>query len=736
MQSLPASATRVSLRLRWIIFIILGYLALYTAWLLLGANSEGERLLVGNLALVFPGLAASLLAWQAQRRPAPAGLKRAWRLLFAGLLLWTASDLAWMSSEASHLPMFQVLTDILHVAGYPAIFAGLLIYPRQARRSFTRLRLVFEIAISSLAVLTLGWLVLIQPVLNNTVRHSISLYWSAAYPLADLFLLVVLVNFFVITQPRHLDNALKWAGVGLAALTTSDMIYSFWILQNPFQSGTIIDLGWAAGYIALGMGAFMPSNVGQVDDQPISYLHLNKSPRFWNNLEERLQTSFPLVATFVLGWYAILDWQIRGKLEPVGLVMTIILAIGLVARQGIVAGEMELQQYAMLVSSIAVPAFICNKKGQLKLVNPALLSSIGYEHNNDLHERSMFSLFAADTLPYDLLAASLDQGWSGEARLLRQDGSTFPVYLSLRPILRPAGERLALAGTAHDLSEQKRQQAALQNAYEQITSAHRQLEALNEQLEQKVDEKTRSLSEAYTQLEAQNRALQVLDELKTDFVSLVSHELRAPLTNINGGIELVLSQSKGLPQGTRQSLTLVQVEIRRLTHFVESILDLSALDAGRIPLHPAPLHLMDVVLPLRRQLESMPGAERVTWQIDPKLPLVIADDHALTSIFFHLIDNAIKYAPNGRITVSARAEDGCVFAQVADQGPGIPPAALPLIFDKFYRYHYGDAQTVYGHGLGLYMARRLLQAMNGEIRAENLVEGGAGFTFWLPIFEE
>jgi signal transduction histidine kinase len=101
-----------------------------------------------------------------------------------------------------------------------------------------------------------------------------------------------------------------------------------------------------------------------------------------------------------------------------------------------------------------------------------------------------------------------------------------------------------------------------------------------------------------------------------------------------------------------------------------------------------------------------------------------------------LIDNAIKYAPLGSIRVHAWAEDGLVFIQVADQGPGIPPEALSLIFEKFYRFHYGDAQTVYGHGLGLYMVRRLLQAMQGEIKVENLPGGGAAFTFWLPVFEE
>ena len=307
----------------------------------------------------------------------------------------------------------------------------------------------------------------------------------------------------------------------------------------------------------------------------------------------------------------------------------------------------------------------------------------------------------------------------------------------MRPIHRTGGDGLALAGTAHDLTLQKNQQAALQAAYEQIAMSHHQLETLNEVLEQKVEDKTRSLSEAYRILEQQNRTLQKLDEIKSDFVSMVSHELRAPLTNISGGIELVLGQPQPLPGSAAQSLTLVQTEIHRLTHFVETILDLSTLDADRMPFYPGPLPLADLIHVLRRQFEPAPGSERIVWQVPEDLPFVLADEHALTSVFFHLIDNALKYAPQGKIIIQAAAvEPNQVMVQVIDQGPGIPDEVIPLLFEKFYRVHRGDAQTVYGHGLGLYIVRRLLQVMDSDIRVENRPEGGACFKFWLKVIEE
>jgi signal transduction histidine kinase len=294
--------------------------------------------------------------------------------------------------------------------------------------------------------------------------------------------------------------------------------------------------------------------------------------------------------------------------------------------------------------------------------------------------------------------------------------------------------KLAIAGSAHDLTAQKRQQTALQEAYEQIAADRTELEKMNVQLEKMVGDKTKDLVEAYRQLEDQNRTLQQLDRMKSDFVGLVSHELRAPLTNIRGGIEL-LQRIKPQPERMEEHLKLVQAQAQRLTRFVETILDLTALDAGKMPFYPAPLSILSVLPVLKQLLTYLPGVERITWMISDNLPFVMADDQALTSIIFHLIDNSIKYAPEGKIEVSAWAEKSRLWIRVKDEGPGIDPEALPHLFQRFYRAS-SDSQSVYGHGLGLYIVKRMLEAMNGEIEACNNPDKGACFTFWLPLVDE
>ncbi len=398
--------------------------------------------------------------------------------------------------------------------------------------------------------------------------------------------------------------------------------------------------------------------------------------------------------------------------------------------------EIEIQQYARLVNSLAEAVFICDSRGVLQLVNPAMARLAGYGDSRALIGLQITKLFSGMAQSEAWIDRAVNHGMEGEVLLLRRDGRKVPISFTLSPVQPCCDGRYTLAGTAHDLTEIKHHQAELQKASLQIEADRQKLARLNSMLEQKVNEKTANLTLAYQQLEEQNRALQKLDRMKTDFVSMVSHELRAPLTNIGGGIELLLASPSGLSERPRHTLKLVQAEITRLARFVETILDLSALESGHMPIYPAPVSLPAVVAPLRLQLERLEKGDRLEWHIPDNLPYISSDEQALTSILFHLLDNAQKYAPHGRIIISARAEENEVSVSVEDEGPGISPEAIPLLFNRFYRANEEDSQDVYGFGLGLYTVRRFLEAMNGRIRAENREEGGARFIFWLKVFDE
>jgi K+-sensing histidine kinase KdpD len=181
------------------------------------------------------------------------------------------------------------------------------------------------------------------------------------------------------------------------------------------------------------------------------------------------------------------------------------------------------------------------------------------------------------------------------------------------------------------------------------------------------------------------------------------------------------------------TLRLMQGEIRRLTRFVENILNLSALDAGRLELRPIPLSLSVAVEEVLHNHFFGPGLERIVNRVSPDLPLILADESALLSVLHHLLDNALKYAADGPVIICARLQSDVLRIEVVDRGPGIPPEKRHLLFERFQRLDARDSQTVYGYGLGLYLSRRLLTAMQSDLCYERPAQGGACFYFDLRI---
>jgi signal transduction histidine kinase len=236
-------------------------------------------------------------------------------------------------------------------------------------------------------------------------------------------------------------------------------------------------------------------------------------------------------------------------------------------------------------------------------------------------------------------------------------------------------------------------------------------------------------------LERVNEELKELDRLKTEFLALISHELRSPLTNIHSGLELLLSRQEDISGKTRQSLGLIQTEAERLARFLEATLDLSSLQAGKLSLKSMALSLPDAAEEARRRFPDHAGGERLRLQIPDDLPFVQGDAGALGSIFYHLMDNGLKYSETGDVIVTAGAEPAFVRVSVLDSGLGIPESERERVFDMFHRLDASDSRRVYGHGLGLPLARQLVEAMGGRILAEAGEGGGTRMVFWLPRAE-
>jgi len=701
-------------------------------WLAARPASDLWQVVVSHLAPVPLGVLAARAALARRTDPAlPPYFRRAWAYLGLAMVLWLMGGLIWLSlrlvtGERAPLPS---LGDPVYMAGHLLALAALAGFPFLPSGPFGRLRVLLDMGILSGVSLTLGWLLLIQPAFFSAFAGDSealgAAVWQALYPALDVALIIALLNVAITRDLAGAHLGFRWLAAGLTALVIGDLAYSYLNLRGQIEVSVLFDLGRLGGFALLGYAA---RSSGQAEGG----LRLTA----WAPWRRRFQALLPLAASLALGAYTLVNWQASGRLDPFAFGMTVLLGLAVVARQGVLAGETELRQYAQLVENAADPAFVCDRAGRLRLTNPAFAAAIGLPSVEALQQHTLFDFIVEEAPLADVRVPTrgfwplvFSDGWSGEISLRRVDGSEFPVYLSLRPVPDEMGAPLMMAGTAHDLSVQKRQQNALIAAYEAASAARQALQDLNAQLEAKVAEKTRELA-------LQNEELKTLDRLKSEFVSLVSHELRAPLTNIAGGMELALLRSAELPERARAHLATVQAEIRRLNRFVETILDLSALEAGRLPLTLAPLEVAAVLAPLQAQWAAAPGGERVRVALPSQLPPVLADERALASVLFHLVDNALKYAPEGEVLVQVEAMPSRVRFSVSDHGPGVPTELREVIFNKFQRLNAADSQTVYGHGLGLYMVRRLLHALNSDITVADAPGGGARFMFELPLVFE
>jgi signal transduction histidine kinase len=275
------------------------------------------------------------------------------------------------------------------------------------------------------------------------------------------------------------------------------------------------------------------------------------------------------------------------------------------------------------------------------------------------------------------------------------------------------------------------------------------LEAVNRDLETIVAERTANLQAATSELADKNRLLaraneelRELDRMKSDFVSLVSHQLRAPLTNINGALELVSQDAELLPAASQRTLRILAEEGHRLSLMIETILDVSRLEAGQLTLSAGPVALEPL---LARVCASVVAteADRRDWKLEvtPELPPVWADETLLEEIVRNLVENAVRYSRPGQpIEVSARRAPGSVTISVADRGPGIPAEKQRDIFRSFFRLDQSESAPG-GYGLGLYFADKLVRAQGGEILVESPIwpdraSPGTRFVFTLPVVEE
>lgn len=227
-----------------------------------------------------------------------------------------------------------------------------------------------------------------------------------------------------------------------------------------------------------------------------------------------------------------------------------------------------------------------------------------------------------------------------------------------------------------------------------------------------------------------------LERIRKEFVANVSHELRTPLAVIKGYIETLVDGHEDMEIEDRSRfLATVQRHTDRLNSLLEDLLTLSRLESVNPGLERESIELRPLIQTILDDYHGRPGADkhRIESDLDPAIEKLLVDPLKLTQVFNNLIDNALKYTPEGsRVSVKAHLRKDEVEIRVADNGPGIPAADLPHIFERFYRVEKGRSREKGGTGLGLSIVKHIVQLHGGRVQAESQTGQGTTFILSLP----
>ena len=223
------------------------------------------------------------------------------------------------------------------------------------------------------------------------------------------------------------------------------------------------------------------------------------------------------------------------------------------------------------------------------------------------------------------------------------------------------------------------------------------------------------------------------DELKSTFISIISHELKTPVALIKGYVGTLRREDADWDRDiVNDSLKVIEEEADRLTILIEDLLDSTRLQSGALKLKKSDVFIPDLVKHLIGRLTSQTESHHFSIDFSHDFPIILADEQRLRQVISNLVTNSIKYAPGGEISISGRCRNGEVIVNVTDEGPGIETNDIPHIFDRFYRSPEAARKTK-GAGLGLYLARSIIEAHGGRMWVEkNEGSHGATISFSLP----
>lgn len=342
-------------------------------------------------------------------------------------------------------------------------------------------------------------------------------------------------------------------------------------------------------------------------------------------------------------------------------------------------------------ASIGEGAIVTDEKGLITRVNRAALTMLGYRKSELLRKRFPEKIVAVHEngavvaiLDRPIVKAFMTgQAVSERMSYRRKDGSLLPVTLTVSPIIM-RGKPIGAIEVFRDLT---------------------------------------------TEIEN--------DKLKSDFISIASHQLRTPLSAINMYTRMLQGGMAGELSAQQRAFTeIVLTSVERMNELIDTLLNITRIEAGGLTINPQPLELNELFATILTEFRPAAAEKKIqlTHDLAPDLPVIISDSLLLREVCANLLSNAIKYTPeHGTVHVRVEQTPVAIICSIRDSGYGIPEADQKHIFSKFFRAENISKQDVSGTGLGLYLTKAVAENLGGEIWFESVENKGSIFYFSLPL---
>jgi PAS domain S-box-containing protein len=647
-----------------------------------------------GVAALAAGVSCLLLA-----RRSSGKIRTAWALIGISALtafVVGAGALTFYRLRAEQAP-FPSPADALCLAGQLVAIAGVLSFPSSPARTSSRSRVTLDGLVIAISLLYISWGFGLGSLYTNSHVPFLTGAVGLAYPVTDIVTITVLL-LVIRRAPSTKYGRLALLLAGLVAKLVADSGFAVFAAHGSMHlDAHWIDISWIGGYTLIALATFWPvrPSVRDVEDGPTSLWQMLLP---WLGMVGVVMTSFTLT---------LLGRPISPFLVYPGVALVALLMAGQLlsykdslrflnhSRQAEAALKARTNLLNQVIAHAPLGVARIGPDNRIVDANPRLGSLL------HAPQRVLLGADVGDFIQnldanagYAALVTGEADTVDDEREVRRADGSTVWLHWSTTAVRRSDGSFDYFLTMVED-----------------ITARHDAEEAAMENL----------------------AGLERLNKMKSEFVSMVSHEFRTALVGIQGFSELIRDEELDVPE-IKELAGDINNDALRLNRMISEMLDLDRMEAGKIRLD---LKSVDVNRILEDAVErAQLGADghQVVADLDLALPVVSGDSDRLIQVVSNLLSNAIKYSPEGgEVKVTSRAKGDSVHVTVQDHGVGIPAEFINRVFGRYERFESNRTGKVTGTGLGLAISRQIVELHGGKIWVESEVGKGSTFEFTIPV---